>query len=111
MNAELNNEAYVMPQVHRGQAVLFYPNGLVNESQATIGYVTLVGRTSIELNAHGMLKETVCHVSDPLLKENIHVRKCGAWDFSRADKVLNQRLEELELKVAALESANQKPSK
>jgi hypothetical protein len=108
---------FAMPAPHKGQAVIYYPNGVVAESNASIGYVTLVGRANIELNSHGMLRESVCHKDDPVVKENIYARKSGVWDFSTRDREIDQRIadlqaknEQLEARLAALE-AGTKPAK
>ena len=100
-----------MPKPHKGQAVIYYQNGIVGSSLGTVGYVTAVGRTSIELNVHGMLKETVSHKDDPLVRENLHVRKCGVWDFSGNDQSIIERFKQLEDRIAALEAAASKPTK
>jgi hypothetical protein len=111
MSTDQTTAPFAMPRPYRGQAVIYYPNGIVGEHHGTVGYVTLVGRTSIELLAHGMLKETVCHKDDPVVKDNIHVRKSGVWDFSGRDIEVNDRIAALEAKLAALEAAGTKPSK
>lgn len=109
--APVNQEPapYVMPVPQRGQAVMYYPNGVVGAQNAMVGYVLSVSRANIELNVAGMLRETVCHQSDPVVKENQFARKCGVWDFSPRDLLVDKQIAELTARVAALEAA--KPSK
>jgi len=111
MSTEQTVAPFVMPAPHKGQAVIYYPNGIVGSAFGTIGYVTAVGRTSIEMNVHGMLKETVSHKDDPIVRENPHVRKCGVWDFSGNDQAIDERFKQLEERIAALEAAPSKPTK
>ena len=103
--------AFVMPRPHKGQAVLFYPNGVVTKANSQIAYVAAVSRANIELNSSGMLKETVCHKDDPVVKENIFARKQGVWDFCERDLEIDERIQMLELRIAELESALKKPAK
>jgi hypothetical protein len=102
---------YEMPKPHKGQAVIYYPNGVVNQHQGTLGYVLSVSRANIELNVHGVLKETVCHKSDPVVRENQFARKCGVWDFCPRDIEIDERMQMLELRLAELESARPKTTK
>jgi hypothetical protein len=110
MTTDTISQPFVMPRPHRGQAVMFYPQGVVNDNSALIGYVTHVGNVNIELNVGGMLKDTVHHKDDPRAKENIHVRKAGVWGFSPKDLEQEARMAELESRLAALEKRSQ-PSK
>lgn len=102
---------YVMPIPHRGQAVVFYPNGIVTDQNSMVGYVTAISRTSVELNVNGMLKETVSHKNDPRVAHNQFVKRCGVWDFSPHDTMVNDRLVQLEAQVKALQELLESPTK
>ncbi len=92
-----------MPVPHRGQAVVFYPNGIVSDQNSMVGYVTAISRTSIELNVNGILKETVSHKTDPRVVHNQFVKRCGVWDFSPHDSMVNTRLSQLEAQLKELQ--------
>lgn len=98
---------FEMPRPHRGQAVVFYGNGIVSEQQGTIGFVTMVGAASIEIAVQGLIRDTVCHKDDPAVKDNVHVRKAGCWDFCGRDLEIDNRLTAIEAKVDTLLAAIQ----
>lgn len=104
-------DVFVMPVPHNGQCVMYYMHGVVSRTTGTIGYVVLVGRANIELHVHGFLKESVCHVDDPVLKENLHARKSGVWDFCPRDKEIDQKMATLQARIDQIESACTKHAK
>lgn len=87
-------EEFVMPPVHHGQVVAWYPTGARSDKpQAAI--VSHVGvRTLVLLTAVAGVKESVRHIDDPKTMWNFDQRANGAWDYTeffKAEAVVRQR--------------------
>lgn len=99
-------EKFLMPQPHIGQSVLFYPKALINSSTRTIGYVTDVNQTSIELQANGVIHEGVKNITDPQLKKNPHAKEFGCWEWCPWDVETQKRILNLEERISKLERSS-----
>jgi hypothetical protein len=107
--SEVETKQFVMPRPKRGSAVIWYPHGLPSDT-SEIGFVVKVYATSIVLQlASGYTKEGVRFIEDPRLKDNVHQRENGAWDFSEETRKLvtfEKRLEDLEARLAKHEACH-----
>lgn len=105
----MSESEYVMPSVHLGQVVAWYEAGEKSRQPALLR-VTKINSRLIEgqLLSPGAEREkfSVRHVDDPALysqQAGDWRRRFGAWDYSDADKALNDRLKSLEDRLGALE--------
>ena len=96
---------WTMPPVCRGQAVTFYYRGTTNRKNADVGFVASVGEKSVAINYRGNTYGDVIHLEDPRLKVNPELLKemDGLWDYSDETIKQEQRLQELEARIAKLE--------
>ena len=93
---------FEMPRPHRGQSVLYYPQGIRQPQRACVALVTAVGRRNLELNQNGMLREGVRHVDDPVLQSNRHARELGSWEQCGWDADVQKRITKLEHQIEIL---------
>lgn len=102
--APKQEERFVMPQPHKGQAVVFYPRGLVQKSQAQIAYILSSNQFNVEVLCRGMTYEGCPHIDDPIIKSNRHARERGVWEFSPRDQEIDKEMSDLKARLAKLES-------
>ncbi len=88
MSKSTRPEDFEMPAAYRGQIVLWYQNGVVNDDTACPALVKVDGRDSLHLKVFAIDCELdytcVRHVSDPNAKEYDKIQN-GTWDFVEPD--------------------------
>lgn len=76
-------EDYVMPTIHVGSPVLWYPTGLKNSRPPIVVFVNRAFHRTVNISKiRGGGETAVRHVSDPKLQLNSEQRQSGAWDFT-----------------------------
>jgi len=102
----MSDEEWVMPKVSRGQAVIFYQDGTVHPSNATIAFVRDVGAHALELVGMGHIcMEGVRHINDPRVQNVTREKKQpGLWDLREDDKESRRQFADLEQHVFELQT-------
>lgn len=101
------NGEWQMPKPTRGQAVIFYYKSIVSAKNADVGFVSAVGERSIDVNYRGSGGARECyHVDDPRIVSNPDLKNeiGGLWDFTKEQRLLECRLEELESRLDEIEA-------
>lgn len=99
-------QGFEMPQVRRGQPVVFYLRGIVSPSSRVLGFCSDVGRNNIEINVSGRLWDGVHHKDDPAL-DNPHCRGRGCWELCERDHDIDSRIAAIDARLKTLEKALQ----
>lgn len=95
--------AYEMPHVGIGEAVIYHPHGIRDRQRQSIGFVIRCAARNVTLrDATGKLRQHVGHVDDPLVRFSADHREDGAWEFTESAA----RLRELEERVEAMEEVS-----
>lgn len=93
-----------MPRPKRGEPIIFYPRGIVVETNAEVAFVNRISAKSLDIVVGRDGKDDIYHKDDPRLTRNPDLRMeiPGVWDFLE-ERSLRPRIEELEERVSKLE--------
>lgn len=98
-------EPWKMPSVSRGQPIIFYPRGTISKNNADIGFVATVGASSIGISYRNQGLDECYHKDDPRLVNNPEIKNDigGVWEFTSDQIKIQDRLVDLEHRIAKLE--------
>ncbi|MGB1649676.1 MAG: hypothetical protein ACPHEP_01495 [Acidimicrobiales bacterium] len=103
-NEPIAAQDWKMPRPMRGEPIIFYPRGIVVETNAEVGFVNRISAKSLDIVIGRDGKDDVYHKDDPRLVRNPDLRLeiPGVWDFLE-ERSLRPRVQELEERVSKLE--------
>ena len=98
-------KAWEMPEIGRGQPVVFYYRCTVSEKNADIGFVATVGKSSIGISYRNQGYDECYHKDDPRLVVNPDLKHDigGVWDFTKEKMRSDARLDAIEQRIKTLE--------